>query len=133
LSLTGLEHDQKYLRIVAATLRSHDLTNYKLIHSPLRPIAVDGREVEWYDPLDIDRLPKEIDALIVDGPPNLRGRGNRSPAWSLLRDRIVSGGLILVDDTHRRDERRMVESWLRQDSTLSLVADCGSFMALERL
>lgn len=130
LHIVGLEHDVRFFNTLSACLRQHGLANYELIHAPLVPQVVSGRAVGWYDPAALARLPEKIDVLIVDGPPNGRGSGARSPAWPMLRTRMVPGGLVLVDDTDRPDERRMVDAWAA-DGGLRVVADRRSFVLLE--
>lgn len=119
----GLEHDERFVRSLTALFALHGMTDYHLIHAPL-----DGR---WYDPHALDRLPSHIDVLIVDGPPNWRGTGNRAPAWPTLKGRMSSGGLVLVDDTARADERRMVRRWT--EDGLRVFQDRGEFVVLEVL
>jgi len=131
LAFYGLEHDERFLHSVSATLSQHDLRDYHLIHAPLKPTLSHGREVQWYDTEKIAQLPDSIDVLIVDGPPNLQGLGNRAPAWPLLSSRFSEGGLVLVDDTHRPNERAMADEWLK-DEDLHLLWDYGSFMVLEK-
>jgi Methyltransferase domain len=130
LQIAGLEHDVRFVNSLAGTLREHRLGTYQLIHAPLVPQRIAGREVPWYDSAAVARLPEKIDVLIVDGPPNGRGVGGRSPAWPVLRTRMAPGGLVLVDDTDRPDERRMVDSWVA-DRGLRVITDGGSFVVLE--
>jgi Methyltransferase domain len=130
LHIVGLEHDVHFVETLAAYLRRHGLADYELIHAPLVPQGVSGRAVGWYDPAVLARLPEKVDALIVDGPPNGRGTGARSPAWPMLRTRMAPGGLVLVDDTDRPDERRMVDAWAA-DGSLRVIADRRSFVLLE--
>ena len=130
LHIVGLEHDARFVDTLSASLRMHGLADYELVHAPLVPQAVSGQAVEWYDPAAMARLPEKIDVLIVDGPPNGRGTGARSPAWPVLRTRMAPGGLVLVDDTDRPDERRMLGAWAT-DGGLRVIADRRSFVLLE--
>lgn len=130
-SFFGLEHDVDYVRSVRRTLDSHELFDYSLIYAPLAPYERGSVKAVWYDTSALAKLPDKIDVLIVDGPPNLAGRGNRAAAYWALEDRLSTGSLILVDDTHRHDERRMVEDWTKA-APLTLLVDRGTFMVLER-
>lgn len=130
LHIVGLEHDARFVDTLSASLRMHGLAHYELIHAPLVPQADSSHAIGWYDPAALARLPEKIDVVIVDGPPNGRGTGARSPAWPMLRTRMAPGGLVLVDDTDRPDERRMVGAWAT-DGGLRVVADRGSFVLLE--
>jgi hypothetical protein len=128
LVMAGLEHDPRFLDATASALRLHGVGAYDLIHAPLTARAAHGGV--WYDPSAVERLPQKIDVLVVDGPPNSDGSGARAPAWPVLRARMSPGGLVLVDDTDRDDERRMVASWA-SDGSLRVVADGGSYIVLE--
>jgi predicted O-methyltransferase YrrM len=112
-SFFGLEHDADYVASVRKTLDSHELDDYSLIHAPLAPYERGCVKASWYDTAALVKLPDKIDVLIVDGPPNLAGKGNRAAAYWALEDRLDTGSLILVDDAHRGDERRMVEDWMK--------------------
>ena len=63
----------------------------------------------WYD---LAGVPSEIELLVIDGPPwalnpFIRGRAE------LLFDRIVPGGLVLLDDAARPGERVVAARWKR--------------------
>ena len=131
-SFYGVEHDRKYLTAVEELLAYHQVSNYRLIHAPLERQSVDGNDVDWYAVAGLDELPRQVDVLIVDGPPNLGGVGSRAPAWPLLRNRMKSGALVLVDDTSRADESEMVGRWL-EGGGLRLLLRAPSFVALQVL
>ena len=57
-------------------------------------------------------MPGRIDLLVVDGPPGLLRPQARYPALPVLRERLSPGASILLDDTHRADEREIVRRWL---------------------
>lgn len=122
VQMYGVEHDPAYARLVRDQLEQHGISGYTLIEAPI--------EGGWYRRSSVDELPSEIDVLLVDGPPNWSGEGNRRPAWTELGNRIRQGGLILVDDTCRADERQMALEWTKLDR-VSLLYDGGSFIALE--
>lgn len=125
LEMFGLEHDQRFFELVSNQLADHGIDGYQLIHAPLET----DRDEQWYSRQALDQLPDQIDVLIVDGPPNWRGQGRRRPAWTHLASRLNPGGLVLVDDTHRHDERRMATEWLGAKG-VELAFDGGEFMAL---
>lgn len=123
VDMYGLEHDPVYAERVREQLDRHELRDYSLIEAPL---AQDN----WYHRSALLALPPMIDLLLVDGPPNWAGKGYRSPAWRELGPRMRPGGLILVDDTRRPDERRMVSEWVAGGG-LNVIFDAGDFIALE--
>jgi hypothetical protein len=67
----ALEHDHHWAALVEEQLRREDLEGVARVHyAPL------GGDPTWYDLHGSDRLPDEVDLLVVDGPP-----GVRSWAW----------------------------------------------------
>ena len=86
----------------------------------------------WYDRNVVKNLPDLIDLLIIDGPANPDQRNRRKPALIGLRDKLREGALIFVHDTHREDERRMVEEWVNSQEVV-VVQDLGEFMLLRYL
>jgi predicted O-methyltransferase YrrM len=111
-SLIAVEHEQKFAAVTADNLVAHQLSDFaRVIHAPLRPVRVDGREFMWYDTLQLAAI-SSIDLLIVDGPPEKTGKLARYPALPILFDRLNDGAYILVDDFMRTDERAMVNQWL---------------------
>ena len=62
---------------------------------------VDG----WYDRSVLERLPSEYEVLLIDGPP---GNIGRSGILEYIKD-LGEGKTIIVDDTHRSDETRLVK------------------------
>lgn len=126
LEMYGLEHDEHFFEVVSDLIDSHDIKDYSLVYAPLEP-KEDG--TPWYSDAALDQVPSSIDVLIVDGPPNWRATGNRRPAYGAFRDRMTPGGLVVIDDTHRLDERQMAMEWAR-DPGVELVLDADDFIAL---
>lgn len=52
-----------------------------------------------------------IGMLLVDGPPGGSARWARSPAVPLLRDQMLPGCLVVLDDAQRDDERQAIAAW----------------------
>lgn len=52
-----------------------------------------------------------VDLLVIDGPPEATGNWARYPALPLLREKLRSGAVVVLDDTHRADERAILEAW----------------------
>lgn len=90
--------------------------------APLEDVAVRGRRFTWYRPSAFDDLTR-IDLLIVDGPPAETGREARYPAVPMLFDRLAPGARVLLDDSHRPDEKQVVSAW--QTTYPSLVLEAG--------
>ncbi|MFA7588100.1 MAG: class I SAM-dependent methyltransferase [Novosphingobium sp.] len=80
----------------------------------------------WYD---LPTIPAEIDMLLVDGPPwavhpFARGMADR------LFDRIVPGGVILLDDAARPGERFVARRWRREQPGIELKFEGGGAKGL---
>lgn len=122
----SFEHDEKYVLEMEEVTRGLDLSHVTVIHAPLRECG----GTPWYDRAAFERLPGDaIDMLIVDGPPDPKGKGTRRHAYPQLRDRLSERAVIFVDDTGRLSERDMVDEWL-EDPRLRLKRDGGSYVVL---
>lgn len=53
----------------------------------------------------------EIAMLVVDGPPGGTSRHARQPALPLLRDRLLPGCVVVLDDVDREDEEGTMRDW----------------------
>ncbi len=85
----SIEHDEKWMGIAEGS-------NY--IYAPLK----NG----WYDrEILIKEIPKKYDVLLIDGPPNIY-RGNFVNHYDLFQNVKT----IIVDDTHRNNDSKIVES-----------------------
>ena len=54
---------------------------------------------------------KEIDCVIIDGPPVYTLRGREAGLYQVC-DQIRIGGLVILDDFRRSYEKQIVENWL---------------------
>jgi predicted O-methyltransferase YrrM len=75
---------------------------------PLRP-SPDGWPGLWYDH---GRLPRDIDLMLIDGPPWTIHPLTRGAASSLF-DAVAPGGTIMLDDAARPGERVVARRWRR--------------------
>jgi predicted O-methyltransferase YrrM len=82
-----------------------------VLDAPLADRVVGDRPARpWYTlPVLDDDL--RIDLLLVDGPVGALASEVRYPAWPLLADRMRPGGIVVLDDTIRADEKNIVEAW----------------------
>lgn len=72
---------------------------------------IESEKKEWYGNL-LERLPnKQIDLLLVDGPPGTGQKNARSPAVPLLINHLAPGALIILDDSNRPDEIEIQKDW----------------------
>jgi predicted O-methyltransferase YrrM len=107
----SLENGADYAANTRAAIARHGLAQHStVIHAPLRPYTLDGREYQWYD---VGQLTiGAIDMLVIDGPPGFIQKHSRYPALPLLRDRLADDCAIFMDDAARPDEQEIVEMWL---------------------
>lgn len=121
----SLEHDDRFLDMVRRQVG--DDRGVQLHHRPL--VAV-GDEMTWYEIADFGEYVQSIDLLVVDGPPDVQGRGHRAHAMEALSGLLSPGAMILVDDTDRRTERSMITSWQSTYPNLSLELEGRDFVVL---
>ena len=96
--LYSFEHDEAWLGVTSSTY----------IHSPIveNKHAAEAGETGWFD-VEIVRKnwPKDVQCVIVDGPPGFIGR---TGILSIL-DELASASLILVDDIDRQSELQLLQ------------------------
>lgn len=103
--VVSLEHDACYRQETQRMLREHDLTEL----ADVRLAPLEGSP-PWYAAAAYEDL-HGIGLLFVDGPPGSVVRDAREPALPMLRDRLLPGGVIVLEDTHRRDEQEIWRRW----------------------
>jgi predicted O-methyltransferase YrrM len=112
--LHSVEHEPAWARFVSAQLELEGLgPQTKVIESPLGPHSAALEGSPWYDASLPEKLPGKIDLLLIDGPPGY-GEGmerSRYPALPALRDRLVPGALVVLDDAERPGEEEIVKRW----------------------
>ena len=117
--VVALEHDEDFARAMTEQIAAHGLSEVaRVVVAPLRPVDVRGKSWSWYDPEAMRDLPR-FDLLIVDGPPGNVQSLARYPALPLLLDRWSRRAPILLHDTDRSDERRILELWTAEFPDLS--------------
>lgn len=108
----ALEADPEAAEEIRAALDEHGVAQLAtVIEAPLVQVKLpDGTGSPWYD---LDKLPDlgGVDVLFVDGPSSRAAGLARFPAFPLLADRLKPGALVVLDDTHRPDEKAIVGLW----------------------
>jgi predicted O-methyltransferase YrrM len=102
-SVVHIDDDERWLERVASPT-----PEASSIHSPLRPMRVDGRSIRWYD---CPQPSGPFDLVLVDGPPSWT-RERRFDRLGILRwlpDVMAAESALVVDDSNRPGERRLVE------------------------
>ena len=108
--LTALEHDPAWAATVRDGLAAEGLEHVARV--VLAPLAADG----WYADDGVAELPPAIDLLVVDGPPaDTPARAEaRHPALDRLGPRLARDGVVVLDDTGRAGEQRVLARWERE-------------------
>jgi predicted O-methyltransferase YrrM len=124
-----LEADASFGAETRARLAEHGLESWAtVVDAPLVDTTIEGHgQQPWYDLSNLGDL-DEVDLLFVDGPPGLTAELARYPAVPKLLERLRVGALVVLDDTDRRDERRIVRLWSAlapSPTSLSVVKDVG--------
>ncbi|GAA0570770.1 hypothetical protein GCM10010172_64030 [Paractinoplanes ferrugineus] len=110
--LISLDHEPGYARKTRLALAAHGLTGVAEVRdAPLRPVVVDGRTFPWYDVEAVADL-REVDLLLIDGPPEKTGKDARYPAMRVLEDRLADSATVVFDDAHRQDEAEALRKWV---------------------
>ncbi|MGS1095894.1 class I SAM-dependent methyltransferase [Aquamicrobium terrae] len=137
--LFSLDHDHAFLLQTEKHLSRHGLEEWvKTYHAPLTEWVPDpssptqaGDRFQWYDvPAEVAGL-KQIDLLVVDGPPMASSKRCRYPAVPFFYQRLKEGGQVMLDDAHRDDERFIVKAWTTEFAMqLQKVRDSEKGLAL---
>jgi predicted O-methyltransferase YrrM len=107
-ALTSYDQHPAFLAQMPAWLAEHGLSA-DFRHAPLTSRSERWPGL-WYD---LAAIPPAIDLLVIDGPPWTLHPFVRGRAETLF-DRIVPGGVILLDDAARPGERFVARRWQRQ-------------------
>jgi hypothetical protein len=107
----SLENGADYAANTRAEIARYGLDAYStVLHAPLLPHTINGRDYQWYDTTALTA--HDIGLLIIDGPPGFLQHHSRYPALPLLRERLAPRCTLFMDDAARPDERELVEMWL---------------------
>lgn len=117
--LVALEHDERYAEQTRRALDEHGLSHVAEVRTaPLSEIDLGEQAFTWYDPGAVQDL-KDIELLLVDGPPRASGPRARYPAVPLLGPRLAPGARVVLDDVDRPEEQEAAEAWLAETPGLA--------------
>jgi len=109
--LVSLDHDPEYARRTRDLLDAHGLAAVAEVRTaPLSDLVVDGKNYRWYDVEQLADL-RDIDLLLIDGPPAATGPDARFPAMHALESRLAPVATVVLDDVNRPDEQDAVRRW----------------------
>ena len=100
-----LEHTPEWAAKVQRCLSRYQLDSVVLCQKPLK----DYGDFCWYD-APLESMPDSFSLVVCDGPPGST-KGGRYGLVPLMRARLRSGCVILLDDAEREQERAIAGRW----------------------
>jgi hypothetical protein len=124
----SLEHFPEWRERVGGEVASHHVPRVRVCHAPLR----DYGEFSWYDP-PLAEMPAQFRLVVCDGPPG-DTPGGRYGLWPVMRARLPSGSLILLDDVERASEAEALRRWAAEGRMETSISETSRGMfALARV
>jgi len=117
--IVSLEHQEPFYQRHVQKLA--DLPNVSLYHCPL-DASLFYSAAEWTE--------GSYDLILVDGPPKKMKPQVRGGA-SCVFDNLTPGGLVILDDSHRPDEKAIISRWVREFD-LKEIHSGSSFTVLQK-
>lgn len=131
-AVISVDHDQRYAEITRAQIAKHGLESHVEVRlAPLRSVDIPGHDAQWYDDSKFGDI-KDIDLLVIDGPPQSTGDYARYPALPLLIEKFANHAHIVLDDASRADEQAIARRWCEECPSIALSDECAgtSLLAL---
>jgi len=123
-TVLSVEQDEKYFDSTRHNIKLHSLEEIaSVICAPLKEIYIRDKSWMWYDTAFLRDI-KSINLLVVDGPiiPDPYGKTQkmkemaRYPGLPILLEKLSDNCIIVVDDAKREDERKVIETWVKEFS-----------------
>ena len=110
--LRSFDHDAAWSGRTSRHLERHGLDGHSRVTCvALAPVSVQGHHVNWYDlPADAAGI-RNIELVIVDGPPSHEQSMARLPALFALESQLAANCCIVLDDALRPEERAVTAIW----------------------
>lgn len=109
--VVAIDHDPDYAEKTRAILRDHGVSHRAEVRvAPIQMLTLEGEQRPWYDVSALEGLDK-IGLLFVDGPLGSLHHESRYPALALLREHLLPGTAVFLDDSDREGETAVVEHW----------------------
>jgi hypothetical protein len=104
-----LEHEASWYKRVSTLLKKYNIPNVELCLVPLR----DYEGFCWYAP-PLHRMPKHFSLAVCDGPPQKTTPGGRYGLLPVMRERLRSGTVILLDDVGAMAYDNALSYWQKE-------------------
>lgn len=112
--VVSFDHDEPYAQQTRRQLADHGLQDRAEVRSaPLTDWSARDVTDRWYDLGSLEGL-REVDLLVVDGPPLREGLLARHPALPVLIGALSERGVVVLHDTRREEETETVRRWLAE-------------------
>lgn len=106
----AIDHEKRFLDLSKQYAKLNGVADkIQFLECPLG--EVEGIEGVWYKGLKNQFGGKQIDLLIVDGPPAGVQKHARYPALSMLYPYLSQNCTVILDDTCREDEKEIALKW----------------------
>lgn len=117
----SVDHLEEYANLTRKRINNHKLDSYvEVIYSPLETIEVKGKKWIWYKNFITNEM-KEIDMLIIDGPPETLQSNSRYPALPLLFEYLSDNAIVIIDDYIRKEDKEVISIWLKEYPDLKMI------------
>lgn len=108
VEVVALEHTAAWRHRVQRALDVLHLDHVRVLHCPVVGYGL----YDWYQVSD--PIPDNVRLVVCDGPPGRHTRGGRYGLMPVLGHHFHPDCIILLDDTHRQGERRVIRTWNRR-------------------
>lgn len=109
--LVAVDHDEHYAQKTRTNVTAHGLDDVIEVRvAPLADAGLADHDAQWYDHAALADL-KDVDLLVVDGPPQATGPMARYPAVPKLIEQLSASAVVALDDARRQDEREVLQRW----------------------
>ncbi len=119
----SLEQNPRWAEFTNGRMPESLKGHVSVLAAPLRSYG----SFDWYS-IGVEAIPDSVGYVVCDGPP-ADTRGGRYGLGPVLGSRLARGSIILLDDTHRPEERAIVGRWCSELGA-SVVQEGATFTAI---
>lgn len=107
--IVSIDHSEEFAQKTRNMLKDHGVKNVEVRVAPLKKHA---SGTDWYDIALLKNL-KNIDLLVIDGPPGSKNPKARQPALKEFESKLSPKAIIVIDDVNRDGERELAEMFAK--------------------
>lgn len=107
--IVSIDHSEEFAQKTREMLNEHGVKNVEIRVAPLKSNA---SGTQWYDLTLLKNL-KNIDLLVIDGPPGSKNPKARQPAFKEFETKLSPKAVIVIDDVNREGERELAEMFAK--------------------